>query len=124
MQASVGLVCITFALGYLAALLDLPSKIIGFLHGFSKIHFRGWMIVLSSCFVLVGGFWAIYKSLRSIVVAERVRFWKENGDDSERTDGRRSLVMTSDFKLSRNSFAYELFNPSLVNRLAASQNIS
>jgi hypothetical protein len=126
MKVTILLVVCVFLLGYAASSWNVLSSVVGFFVDFTAISRHNVGVLLMGFCLMLGGFGGACALLRMIVIDERNRFWKEHGSgfEEERTQGRRSLVMTSDFKLSRSSYAYELFDPTLVNRLAASQNIS
>lgn len=116
-----------FLLGHTASSLHIITRVTQFFTAFKHVSQTNAFVILIAITILIAVFTITCATLSNIAKAERTRFWKERGDTpgyEERTQGRRSLVMNSDFKLSRSSYAYELFDPTLVNRLAASQNIS
>jgi hypothetical protein len=86
-----------FVLGYATSSFNLFSKVGNFFTAF--LYLQNPLPLISVLVVLFGSFGAIYVPVRSIVVAERKRFWEENGGfmggEEEILCGRRSLVLES-----------------------------
>jgi hypothetical protein len=93
------LTIICFFLGYATSSFNLFTKVLHFFTEF--IHLNNPLPLIVVLVVLLGSFYAIFTSLKSIVVAERKRYWEENegfisaAEEEEMAIGRRSLVLDS-----------------------------